>query len=210
MKPAGEGPFPAVVVMHGGPGISPPHCYRGAQELLVGWGYGALVVDSFSAGFSEQGRDHQPTMDDRTQDAWAAARYLASRSDVEAHRIGVVGWSLGGLATLLAVAGNVSSDRDAAQNFAAAIAIGPECPGKLRGLRTPLLILHGEADQSNAVEDCKNMRVVGGDSSALELVTYPGARHTFDFPGSPDYHAVAAEDSSRRMQAFFQRYLQRR
>lgn len=207
MMPKGTGPFAAVVILHGGPGISPPRCYLAAQELLAGWGYAALVVDSFSAGYPAKGRNDQPTFEDRTHDAWAAAKYLASRADIRSQSIGVVGWSLGGLATLLAVSDNVAPDQDGAPGFAAAIAIGPECVSDLRDLNAHLMILHGEADQSNPVADCRNMRVLGGTGSKFELVTYPGAGHTFDFPGSPDYDAVAAADAEQRMQAHFRRYL---
>lgn len=207
MKPSGTGPFGAVVLLHGGPGIFPPRCFAGAQELFVGWGYAALVVDSFSGGFPEQGREHAPTFEDRTHDAWAAARYLASRKDIRSGSIGVIGWSLGGLTTLMAVSDNMSKNRDGAPAFAAAVAIGPECPSDLQAISTPLLLLHGEDDRSSPVEDCKRMRVTGRESSNYELITYPNAGHTFDLPGSPDYNAQAATDAWRRVRALLEKYV---
>ena len=45
LTPAGAGPFPAVVVMHGCDGVN-ENTRRWAQRL-VSWGYAALIVDSF-------------------------------------------------------------------------------------------------------------------------------------------------------------------
>src|SRR5262249_10273185 len=43
--PPGNGPFPAVLVMHGCGGIRDNH--RSWAGRLVGWGYAAVIVDSF-------------------------------------------------------------------------------------------------------------------------------------------------------------------
>lgn len=80
-KPVGSGPFPAVVALHGCGGMSP----RFKQEMLdrwTGWGYVALVVDSFAnhevkyaCGSSrERSRAHL-----RPLDAQGAMAYLAER-----------------------------------------------------------------------------------------------------------------------------------
>jgi len=45
-KPAGDGPFPAVVLSHTCGGIKDPHMKQHAQELLA-QGYVVLPVDSF-------------------------------------------------------------------------------------------------------------------------------------------------------------------
>src|SRR5882672_1491619 len=46
-KPAGEGPFPAVIVLHSCAGVG-PHTYAWAK-LISGWGYVTLVPDSFGS-----------------------------------------------------------------------------------------------------------------------------------------------------------------
>jgi len=46
-KPDGSGPFPAVVYLHGCSGLSKNTRTR-MTELLTGWGYVSLVVDSFA------------------------------------------------------------------------------------------------------------------------------------------------------------------
>ena len=52
-KPSGNGPFPAVVVLFGCEGVANPDPLDGKQqaqwiERLLGWGYVALVLDSFT------------------------------------------------------------------------------------------------------------------------------------------------------------------
>ena len=103
MKPEGIGPFPAIVVLHGAPGISPPNCYQNAQQLIVGWGYVALVIDSYSARYPNRGSWGRHTFWDQALDAYAGRKYLTTLPYVDGRRIGVMGWSLGGGATLAAI-----------------------------------------------------------------------------------------------------------
>ena len=97
--PPGNGPFPAVVVMHGCGGINDHH--RSWAGRLVGWGYAAVIVDSF--GPRNQRRvcenvDFIPTIV-RGLDAHNAATYLRTLPNIQADRIGIVGFSHGGGAT---------------------------------------------------------------------------------------------------------------
>src|SRR6266852_2641327 len=60
--PAGPGPFPAMVVLHGCDGVG--RHYRDWVRDLVSWGYAAILVDSFRPrGFKtvcNQGMDVPP------------------------------------------------------------------------------------------------------------------------------------------------------
>ena len=56
VRPAGDGPFPAVVQLHGCAGLE-PQSYRWARWLAER-GYVSLVVDSFGAAGSEGGLPH--------------------------------------------------------------------------------------------------------------------------------------------------------
>jgi hypothetical protein len=55
-RPEGSGPFPAVVYLHGCSGLLNNTRARMA-ELLTGWGYVSLMVDSFATRGIEQGCD---------------------------------------------------------------------------------------------------------------------------------------------------------
>ena len=96
-KPEGEGPFAAIVYLHGCAGLSERTRERVAR-LLTGWGYVVLAVDSFGSRGIAQACDRP--MPDRNADAWGALAYLASLPFVDRARIGVVGSSQGGIVTM--------------------------------------------------------------------------------------------------------------
>ena len=77
-KPAGDGPFPAIVLLHGcgGPGKH----YSAWTERLRRWGYVSVMVDSFgprgaSNCWSDQGKRISPSR--RALDAHGAKLFLA-------------------------------------------------------------------------------------------------------------------------------------
>jgi dienelactone hydrolase len=94
--PAGAGPFPAVVVLHGCDGVH-RHERIWAQQLTA-WGYVAIVVDSFRprgmTTVCNQGMLVAPQL--QALDAFNAANYLRTQPIVGGERIGVIGFSHGG------------------------------------------------------------------------------------------------------------------
>ena len=101
--PEGPGPHPAVVLLHGG-GLQQlneaPLFYA---PLLARCGIAALVYDKRGTGASG-GAWGEAVFDDFVDDAAAAVALLARRHDVDAGRIGLIGFSQGGrLAPVVAV-----------------------------------------------------------------------------------------------------------
>lgn len=84
-KPAGPGPFPAVVIMHGCGG--PP----GHQEWigrLNEWGYATYYIDSFTPrNLKHVCAEQQFKGVERVDDAYAALAHLRTRSEVRADRL---------------------------------------------------------------------------------------------------------------------------
>ena len=100
--PPGNGPFPAVPVMHSCSGITDNT--RSWAGRLVGWGYAAVIVDSFGPRNQRsicESVDLIPTPV-RALDAHNAATYLRTLPNIQADRIGIVGFSHGGGSTLWA------------------------------------------------------------------------------------------------------------
>jgi poly(3-hydroxybutyrate) depolymerase len=97
-RPAGPGPFPAMVILHGCDGIG--RHYREWARRLSDWGYLTLLVDSFRPrgmrSVCNRGRDVPPEA--QAADGKAAAAFLAAQPDVQGGRIGVIGFSHGGWA----------------------------------------------------------------------------------------------------------------
>jgi len=122
-KPGGTGPFPVVIYNHGSrvgrERQSDPHLYIG--ELLTQAGFAVLVPERRGYGQSDgatwsegvgsrSGRlreddDHRfiQRLESETDDVLAATEYLRSVPSVDAKRMGIVGWSLGGIITMLAI-----------------------------------------------------------------------------------------------------------
>jgi hypothetical protein len=95
-KPEGNGPFPAVVLLHTCGGLR-PHVYTDWTNYLTAFGYVTLSVDSFGPrGIT---RCPTPLVRDRrelSRDAYGALEYLASLPFIDKERVGVMGFSLGG------------------------------------------------------------------------------------------------------------------
>jgi dienelactone hydrolase len=203
-------PYPAVVVLHGCNGVG-RHEQLWAQQL-AGWGYVALLVDSFRprgvASVCNEGMLVPPRL--QAQDAFAAAAYLRSRSDVVGGRIGVIGFSHGGWAVLNAVQAGLARPAKVPR-FAAAVAFYPGCDPPAAPIETDTLILIGEADDWTPAERCKRwVEFVQRNGHAVQLKTYPGALHAFDAPALPHYFAghyigrdpAAAADAVRETKRF--------
>ena len=114
-KPEGAGPFPAVIYNHGSrPGHEReqrPFAYFG--DMVAKSGYVVIVPERRGYGrsegvpFSEEiGDDKGPRFVARQQqeadDVIAAAEFAKTLSYVDGTRIGVVGWSFGGIVSVLA------------------------------------------------------------------------------------------------------------
>jgi dienelactone hydrolase len=196
-RPDGDGPFPAVIAMHGCGGLAQrpntqSQLYGEWANLLVGKGFVVLFPDSFgSRGLGPQCREtHRKVRAsrERVADADAARHWLQAQSFVRADRISLMGWSNGGSAALWAVR-PTRSPHDSSADFRSAIALYPSCR-RLRetawSARVPTLILAGGADDWASAATCQQM-VAGahGRSARAEIVVYPGAYHEFDRANSP-------------------------
>lgn len=237
VRPAGPGPFPAVVQLHGCAGVE-AQSFRWAR-WLADRGYVALVVDSFGPrrikGDCRSGPD-DPPITARLDDAFGALRYLQSQAYVRADRVAAIGWSQGGVYAM-AVINGPSLERARrrgvalpATGFAAGIGVYPGgCFSLVKEtVIRPLLVLIGEADDWTPAAECREMveamRSRGADAT---IVTYPGAYHYFDVEGqrrevlaqvenddraggfgaTVSYQAEAAVDARGRIEAFLARHL---
>ncbi len=187
--PAGAGPFPAVVVLHGCSGVV-RHDRLWAQQLAA-WGYVALLVDSFRPRGMTTVCNHGMLVPPQLQalDAFNAANYLRTQPNVSGERIGVIGFSHGGWAVLKAVLSDTVSQASA-KPFAAAVAFYPGCDPPRSALQTDTLILIGEADDWTPADRCARWRdTVEMNGHSVRMKTYPGALHAFDAPAMPHPYA---------------------
>lgn len=106
--PHGDGPFPAVILLHGSAPLDRDASMFGHKLFLV-WadhltkqGIAVLRFDKRSAGKST-GNYNTSTLEDFAEDALAGLEYLKTRKDITKD-IGLVGHSEGGMTALLAAA----------------------------------------------------------------------------------------------------------
>ncbi|MBR6029171.1 MAG: alpha/beta hydrolase [Clostridia bacterium] len=104
--PAGEGPFPAVVMLHG-TGSTRDEAGNGyayaAPVLAEKYGIATIRIDF--PGNGDSTADYMLyTFRSAVADAKAAAEYMAALDVIDGDRIGVMGWSQGGTDALLACA----------------------------------------------------------------------------------------------------------
>lgn len=205
-RPAGSGAFPAVVLMHGCHGVSESN--REWARWLQARGYVALLVDSWTPrGLVEActpGEELPNTA--RFDDAIGALRWLHDRRYVDPERVGIIGWSNGGVFAMAAVNGP-TLERTRGRGVAvpepwyrAAIALYPGGCFSLvheRSVR-PLLILIGADDDWTLASECAELadrqRAAGAD---VTLVVYPGAVHYFDVKGQPRAWLADVENRNR-------------
>ena len=216
-KPQGEGPFPAVVMLHGAggiEGITRKYLDIWAQRL-AGWGYMSLMVDSFGPrGKSDiTGDPSEVTPQLRAQDAHDAKSYLTGVPFVNRNQIALMGWSHGGWTVLHAI-DDMTSIQSRGDPFRMAIAFYPWCDLSLRDLNAPLLILTGELDSWCPARNCQLRMPSGKTAREVTLKIYPQAHHCFDFEGIDTsisghrllYNAQAANDAFEQVKNFLARY----
>ncbi len=217
-KPDGNGPFPAVVLLHGCGGIKEFN-YTWAKRLKES-GYVTLVLDSLSPrgvfGDTCDGFTVHPAK--RALDAHAAKSYLSKLSYVDRSKIAVIGWSHGGWSILYALRDQWTTNPK--EPFKAAIAVYPYCghPNKqFDNLNAPLLILTGKKDSWCPPKHCLERIPSNKTSHDIILKLYPNAYHSFDntqhyerrvYKGYVlEYNATATKRAINDVNLFLQKHL---
>jgi len=238
-EPTRPGPHAAIVLLHGraGPYSSQAHGVYSAETLSKRhkeWGefwasrnYVALLVDSFGPrgypeGFAKGSYDERPSevseQTVRPLDAYGALMYLRKQPGIIKDRIGVQGWSNGGMTVLVTMSSQspglpLPSDEP---GFRAAIAEYPGCGmDAIKGAYhayAPILLMIAGDDEEVSPKRCEDFaRHAKTDGNDIKVIVYPGAAHNFDDPSKskqeiPANHA-ATEDAMRQAEAFFAAHL---
>lgn len=199
-RPAGPGPFPAVVALHTCDGLSSvlgsglgngegiDGRYKEWGEHLAKAGFAVLFPDSFgSRGLSAQCDQRQrPVRASRTRinDALAARHWLQAQSGIIPDRVSLLGWSHGATTALWTVRRRSGGGQSKTPDFRSAVMLYPNCQRATSlawSARVPTLILIGRADDWTSAYACEQM-VAGarGRSAGTQIMVYPGALHDFD------------------------------
>jgi dienelactone hydrolase len=192
-------PMPAVVIVHGSGGVDSR--LIDYAEALQRAGIGTLEIDMWSARWPQGGPLRRPRgVPETLPDAYGALAFLAAHEAIDKSRIGVLGFSWGGVVAML-TATRAYTERFAPPGlrFAAHAPFYPVCwvynkvPGydfrELTG--AAVLINAAELDDYDRPDTCAGL-VAGlppSDRRTVELQMAAGATHAFDRRG-PDMSIV--------------------
>lgn len=183
--PPGNGRVPAVVVMHGGTGITAAE--TNAVKHLVSAGFAAFLVDRGTGRGFYLGPTHPLRIHIASQlaDGMNAINALAKQPRIDPAHIGILGYSLGGeVAEALeskVLLGPYASSR---LRYAAQAGVYPVClltsHGAGTSTDTPTLLLVGGKDKVATAANCRAivaLRASTHTKSDVSIVEYPNARH---------------------------------
>lgn len=181
-RPAGTGPFAAVVYLHGCLGLENFRREATAGQF-TGWGYVSLVVDSFATRAITE--DCSARLSERQGDALGALRYLATLPFIDPQRVALVGSAQGGTAALQIATARPTEifEMPAGLKFKSVVAFYPSCSAAGSELAIPALVLIGGIENWGRATECEYwMQRRRGRGAPVQIEVYPEAYHAFDNP----------------------------
>jgi carboxymethylenebutenolidase len=205
--PEGGGKHPAIIAIHEWWGLN--DWIKEEAQKYAAQGYVVLAVDLYRGKVATSPDDAHILMrglpDDRgLRDLEAAYSYLSSRPDVDASKIGSIGWCMGGGWSLkLAV--------DQPKLAACVVNYGmlPTDPATIAKIKAPVMGNFG-ADDRGIPPDSVNAfeSSMKADGKTTDIKIYTGAGHAFENPNNKDgYRPEATADAGKRISGFFEKYL---
>jgi carboxymethylenebutenolidase len=205
--PDSGGKHPAIVVIHEWWGLN--DWVKEQTQAYAAKGYVALAVDLYRGQVAATPDDAHILMrglpDDRgLRDLEAAYAYLASRADVDASKIGSVGWCMGG-------GWSLKLAMDQPKLAACVVNYGslPTDPASIANIKAPVLGNFGADDKGIPPSDVQAFeKAMKADGKTIDVKIYDGAGHGFENPNNKTgYRPEAAADAGQRASSFFQKYL---
>lgn len=203
IPPAAQPRLPAVVVLHTAAGYELDQPIRTGpyMEALNRAGIATLWIEMFP-NYQSLPRTTREVL----PHTYGSLLYLASHPRVDPQRIGVIGFSYGGVLALITTSQEVTQEYTGGKaRFAAHLAFYPICwiqqqiragSNRVYGAGTyakltgaPAHILTGEKDDYEEPDTCPKFvaSLPEGERKQFGTTVYPGAYHAFDLP-----HAIAS------------------
>ena len=212
--PAGEGPFPAVVVIQHAGGVD-----EFVQEMagrFAAAGYVAIAPELYHRQDPDSGEDMLTRMGrlrdgEIVRDVNAVINHAGRMGEVAAGRIGIAGFCMGGRVSYL-MATHVPSLRAAVVfyggNIMAPWGEGPAPFDRTESIACPLLGLFGEQDTNPSPADVAKLDAeLTRLGKQHEFHTFAGAGHAFMSAARPGYRQDVAEDAWGECLGWLQRHL---
>jgi carboxymethylenebutenolidase len=206
VQPSGQGPFPAVLVIHENRGLNPyieDVARRAAVEGFLALAPDGLFPVGGYPGNDDDGRELQRSLDQGKlkQDMVNSARYVKSHK-LSTGKLGATGFCWGGGTTnFLAV--TLGGDLQAGVPFYGAAARSED----VSRIRAPLLIHFAEDDERINAMWPNYEAALKASNAKYEAHFYPGTKHGFHNNSTPRYNKEAADLAWQRTVAFFKKNL---
>lgn len=201
-EPAGR--LPAVLILHGSNGVDG----RGAfyAEALNAAGIATLEIDMF------QGRGRPSTTRHNMPHAYQSLQYLAAHPRIDGARVGVMGFSWGGIMSLLTSSDEVTREYGGGRRFAGHLGLYPVCwtqrgvlAGKAQHFKPsvyakvtgkPVMILAGDKDDYDDPDACPRFveELPAASRAHFTVTVYPGATHIWDGRAGGAFYDSAARN----------------
>jgi len=204
VQPAGNGPFPTILVIHENRGLN-PYIEDVARRVAIE-GFLALAPDGLFPvggypGNDDDGRTLQAKLDQaklRT-DMLNSARYV-KKHELSNGKLGATGFCWGGGTTnFLAV--TLGGDLQAGVPYYGA---APET-ASVSAIKAPMLIQYAENDERIDAMWPAYEAALKAAKVPYEMYIYPGTQHGFHNNSTPRYQEASAKQSWERTIAFFKK-----
>ena len=212
--PESRARLPGIVVVHGQSGLE--NFIKDTTQMLALQGYAAIAPNLYHRDGPDC-KDDGPTRKARVRDTTiindinAAIGFLKNHGQIDASRLGIVGFCMGGRLVYLMSA--ASKDLKAGVMFYGGSTMipfgeGPSPFDRTREIGCPIQGHFGADDQNPSPEDMRKLDAeLTKFGKAHEFHTYTGAAHAFVNSGSNNYRPHAAAQSWPKATEFFSRHL---
>ena len=206
VQPTGEGPFPAVLVMHENRGLN-PHIEDVARRAAIA-GFLALAPDGLAPvggypGNDDDGRELQSNLEpaELDQDMINSAGFLKSHA-LSSGQLGATGFCWGGgMTNRLAV--ELGGDLQAGVPFYGAAPASED----VARIEAAMLVIYAESDERINAMWPDYEAALERNGVEYEMEMYPGTLHGFNNNSTPRYNETAAGLAWNRTIGFFRRHL---
>jgi carboxymethylenebutenolidase len=206
VTPAGQGPFPAVLVIHENRGLNPyieDVARRAAAEGFLALAPDGLFPVGGYPGNDDDGRSLQAGLDQgklRT-DMLNSAKYVKAHAS-SSGKLGVTGFCWGG-GTTNWLAATMGADMHAGVPFYGAAAE----TASVAKIKAPLLVQYAENDERINAMWPEYEKALKAANVPHEAHVYAGTQHGFHNNSTPRYNEAAAKLAWERSINFFKRHL---
>jgi len=206
--PEGDGPFPALIVIHEWWGFD--DWIKSNTNAFAEDGFAALAVDLYRGKLAKDPGEAHELMrglpEDRAmRDMKAAYNYIQTLPKVDKQNIGSIGWCMGGGYSLQAAL-------NLPELSACVICYGRLVTDEesIKNINPPILGIFGEQDRGITPDDVKNFQqALNKAGKENKIIIYPGVGHAFmNQNNKQGYDSTTTEKAWEEIYNFLDKYLQ--